>query len=87
MLTRNIGPGARVLKDILGWRLLGKRPNRSRKATKETKMKTLRIDYRGKMIYLGIDVHKRTYSVTVICDELIVKRERSPRAQSGWSRI
>jgi transposase len=38
-------------------------------------MKTLRIDYQGKMIYLGIDVHKRTYSVTVICDGLIVKRD------------
>jgi transposase len=63
------------LKDLLGWRLLGKLPNRPRKATKETKMKTLRIDYQGKMIYLGIDVHKRTYSVTVIRDELIVKRD------------
>jgi hypothetical protein len=31
-------------------------------------MKTLRIDYQGKIIYLGIDVHKRTYSVTVICE-------------------
>jgi transposase len=38
-------------------------------------MKTLRIDYQGKIIYLGIDVHKSTYSVTVICDGLIVKRD------------
>jgi transposase len=38
-------------------------------------MKTLRIDYQSKIIYLGIDVHKRTYSVTVICDGLIVKRD------------
>src|ERR1700682_926197 len=38
-------------------------------------MKAIRIDYQGKIIYLGIDVHKRTYSVTVICDGLIVKRD------------
>lgn len=38
-------------------------------------MKTIRIDYQDKIIYLGIDVHKRTYSVTVICDGVIVKRD------------
>lgn len=32
-------------------------------------------DYTGKIIYVGVDVHKKTYSVTVICDETIVKRD------------
>lgn len=30
-------------------------------------------DYTGKKIYLGIDVHKKTYSVTAICDGIVVK--------------
>src|ERR1039458_8675535 len=38
-------------------------------------MKTIRIDYQDKIIYLGIDVHKRTYSVTVICEGQIIKRD------------
>jgi transposase len=66
---------AQVLKDLLGWRLLGKLPNRPCKATKEIQMKTIRIDYQDKIIYLGIDVHKRTYSVTVICEGQIIKRD------------
>lgn len=32
-------------------------------------------DYTGKTIYLGIDVHKKTYAVTVICEEQVVKRD------------
>ncbi len=31
-------------------------------------------DYTGKEIYVGIDVHKKTYAVTVICDGLVVKQ-------------
>lgn len=34
------------------------------------------IDYTGKTIYLGIDVHKATYSITCICDGVIVKRDK-----------
>lgn len=32
-------------------------------------------DYTGKTIFVGIDVHKKTYSVTAICDETIIKRD------------
>ena len=32
-------------------------------------------DYTGKTIFVGMDVHKKTYSVTAICDEAIVKRD------------
>src|SRR5437588_13080732 len=34
------------------------------------------VDYTGKTIFLGIDVHKKSYSVTAICDSCIVKRDR-----------
>jgi transposase len=46
-------------------------------------MNTTRIDYRGKIIYVGIDVHKRTYSVTVICEGLIVKRDTIAASPAG----
>jgi len=46
-------------------------------------MKTERISYQGKMIYVGIDVHKRTYSVTAICDGLIAKRETIAASPAG----
>lgn len=32
-------------------------------------------DYTGKTIFVGIDVHKKTYSVAVICDGICVKRD------------
>ena len=32
-------------------------------------------DYTGKTIYIGIDVHKKTYAVTAICEGEIVKRD------------
>lgn len=32
-------------------------------------------DYIGKTIFIGIDVHKKTYSVTAICDGCIIKRD------------
>lgn len=32
-------------------------------------------DYTGKIIYMGIDVHKKTYAVTTICEKEIVKRD------------
>lgn len=31
-------------------------------------------NYMGKTIYLGIDVHKKTYAVTAICEGIVVKR-------------
>jgi transposase len=33
-------------------------------------------NYKGKTIYMGIDVHKNTYSVSVICDKTLVKRDK-----------
>lgn len=33
------------------------------------------IDYTGKTIFVGLDVHKKTYSLTAICDGVVVKRE------------
>lgn len=35
-------------------------------------------DYNGKTIFLGMDVHKLSYSVTAICEGAIVKRDRLP---------
>ena len=32
-------------------------------------------DYTGKIIYMGIDVHKKTFAVTAICENEIVKRD------------
>lgn len=32
-------------------------------------------DYNNKTVYVGIDVHKKTYAVTCICDKVIVKRD------------
>ena len=31
-------------------------------------------DYTGKKIYLGIDVHKKTYAVTAVCEKIVVKK-------------
>jgi transposase len=35
-------------------------------------------DYTGKTIFVGMDVHKKTYSVTAICEGIIVKRDTLP---------
>jgi transposase len=32
-------------------------------------------DYTRKIVYIGIDVHKKTYAVTAICEKEIVKRD------------
>lgn len=32
-------------------------------------------DYTGKTVFVGIDVHKNTYSITGICEKVIVKRD------------
>jgi len=40
-------------------------------------------DYKGKKVYLGIDVHKKTYSIVAICDKQIIKKatiEAKPEA-------
>lgn len=35
-------------------------------------------DYNGKTVYVGIDVHKKTYSCVSICDNEVVKRDSMP---------
>jgi len=35
-------------------------------------------DYTGKKIFVGIDVHKATYSISVVCDGKLVKRDTLP---------
>ena len=32
-----------------------------------------RISYCGRIVYVGIDVHKETYTVTCVCNKQIVK--------------
>ena len=33
-----------------------------------------KISYHGRKVYVGIDVHKETYSVTCICEKVVVKK-------------
>src|SRR5436190_7105259 len=40
-------------------------------------------DYTGKVVFVGIDVHKKTYSVTCICEKIIVKRDTLKASPSG----
>lgn len=35
-------------------------------------------DYNGKKIFVGIDVHKKTYSISVVCDNELIKRDTMP---------
>lgn len=34
--------------------------------------------YTGKTVFVGIDVHKKTYSVAIVCDGVLVKRDTMP---------
>lgn len=44
------------------------------------------ISYRGKKVYAGIDVHKKTYSVTVVCGTEIVARDTMQVNPEGLGR-
>jgi hypothetical protein len=33
-------------------------------------------NYSGRTIYMGIDVHKNSYSVSVMCDKVVVKKAK-----------
>ena len=35
-------------------------------------------EYTSKTVYVGVDVHKKSYSVTAVCDKQIVKKDRLP---------
>ena len=41
-------------------------------------MSGMKYDYTGKNIFVGIDVHKKTYSVSVMHDNVLVKRDTIP---------
>ncbi len=36
-----------------------------------------KIDYQGKKVFVGIDVHKRSYSVVAVVEGVIVKKWRT----------
>jgi transposase len=40
-------------------------------------------DYTSKTVFLGIDVHKKTYAVTAICEGIVVKRATLPASPEG----
>jgi len=33
---------------------------------------SMSVSYLGKKVYIGMDVHKKTYAITAICDGIIV---------------
>lgn len=37
-----------------------------------------KYNYTGKKVYIGIDVHKKTYACACICEGEIVKRDTMP---------
>jgi transposase len=40
-------------------------------------------DYTGKKIYLGIDVHKKTYAVAAVCEKIVVKKATLSASPEG----
>ena len=42
-----------------------------------------RRDYKGKIVYMGLDVHKKKYSCVCICDDEVVKRDTLPANPEG----
>ena len=40
-------------------------------------------DYTEKTVFIGIDVHKKTYSVTCICNKEVVKRDTLKASPTG----
>ena len=45
------------------------------------------IDYNGKTVYVGIDVHKKTYAVTCICEGVVVKTGSMTSSNEGLYRF
>jgi hypothetical protein len=44
-------------------------------------------DYTGKVVYMGIDVHKKTYCCVSVCDGSVVKRDTMPSNPSDGRHI
>lgn len=40
-------------------------------------------DYSGQKVFIGIDVHKKTYSVTAVMDQQVVKKDTIPASPEG----
>lgn len=40
-------------------------------------------DYTGKKVYLGIDVHKKTYSVVAMCEKIVIKKATLSASPEG----
>jgi transposase len=49
----------------------------------EDKVMTNKRDYTGKIVYMGIDVHKKTYCCVSICEGEVVKRDTMPSNPEG----
>ena len=41
------------------------------------------IDYTGKIVSMGVDVHKKSYSVACVCEGQVVKRDRIKATHQG----
>lgn len=42
-----------------------------------------KTDYKGKQLYMGIDVHKATYTCVSRCDGIVVKKDTMPANPEG----
>jgi transposase len=40
-------------------------------------------DYTGKKVFLGIDVHKKTYAVAALCEKIMIKKATLPASPEG----
>jgi transposase len=49
----------------------------------EDKEMTNKRDYTGKVVYMGIDVHKKTYCCVSVCEGEVVKRDTMPSNPEG----
>jgi transposase len=49
----------------------------------EDKVMTNKRDYTGKMVHMGIDVHKKTYCCVSVCEGEVVKRDTMPSNPEG----
>jgi transposase len=49
----------------------------------EDKVMTNKRDYTGKTVYMGIDVHKKTYCCVSVCEGEVIKRDTTPSKPEG----
>lgn len=46
-------------------------------------MNRIKVSYIGKKVYVGIDVHKKTYSVTAVCEGRMIRRDTMRADREG----